>query len=247
MPINRSKYQYNTSSSAGRLAAGLSNRQSDLNGICLFNAPMFLMCLALILAGGCGKTKAGMSPGAKSKAETLSVKKSEDKRVDLPGAVRGTGWHIPWYASDPKHPDAPTQRLLVADAKQGAMDSDKDIARIRLTDVQATLYHEGKPSATLVAPHVTTNERDRVIVATGGVTIHSLIDPMAVNKPKSKPTDTTVTADKVVWNSHTTEVVCTGNAVLIYKQADVPDITQRSDVILYDTATQRFRARNKQQ
>ena len=174
----------------------------------------------------------------------MKGKAAEEPKAELPGAVRGTGWHIPWYAPDPKHPNGPMQRVLVADAKQGAMDSDKNFARIRLTDVDATLYHDGKPSATLAAPYVTTNEHDRVIVATGGVTIHSLIDPTTINTPKSKPADTTVTADKVVWNSHKTEVVCTGNALLIYKQAGSPDITQRSDVILYDTATQRFRARN---
>lgn len=227
------------SSSAGRLAASYSDRHF----ICRFSSRLSLACLvfSLVFTGGCGKPKTESTKDVTANAEAAkpggSGKAAKDKTTELPGAVRGTGWHIPWYAPDPKNPDGPPQRLLVADAKQGAMDSDKDVARIRLTDVQATLYHDGKPSATLDAPHVTTNERDRVIVATGGVTIHSLISPRNPRRRVAVPPDSTVTADKVVWDSHKPEVVCTGHARLISKQPGSPAIESYSEKIIYNTET----------
>ena len=182
------------------------------------------------------------------------------RQANFPGEVRGTGWHIPWYAPDPKNPKGPRQRVLVADAKHGVMDSRKDVLTIHMSDVIATLYQADKPSATILAPHVTTNQRDRIIVATGGVTIHSLIDPTAdpkhlpsgqqasgrseggTNVNTNQPSDTTVTADKMTWDSHTTTVVCTGNAVLIVKKPGSPDLTQYADRIIYNTETRVFTA-----
>lgn len=181
---------------------------------------------------------------------------------NLPGEVRGTGWNIPWYAPDPKNPKGPRQRVLVADAKRGMMDSKKDVLAIHMSDVIATLYQADKPSATIIAPHVTTNEHDRIVIATGGVTIHSLIDPTAdpkhplseqktslnskvnPNIDSSKVSDTTVTSDKMTWDSHTTTVVCTGNAVLIVKRTGSPDLKQYSNRIIYNTETRVFHADN---
>ncbi len=242
-PVYRASMSQTVSSFAGRLAAGVSNRQRNLNGICRFSSRLSLVYLVFGLAftGGCGKQKPTPTQGATAKSEVATPrtngKAAEDKKAELPGAVRGTGWHIPWYAPDPKHPNGPVQRVLVADAKQGAMDSDKNFARVRLTDVHATLYHEGKPSATLDAPHVTTNEHDRVIVATGGVTIHALISPRASQKRVVVPPDSTVTADKVVWDSHRPEVVCTGHARLTSKQPGSPAIESYSEKIIYNTET----------
>ena len=182
-------------------------------------------------------------------------------QANLPGEVRGTGWHIPWYAPDPKNPKRPRQRVLVADAKYGVMDSKRDFLTIHMTDVIATLYQADKPSATILAPRVTTNEHDRIVVATGRVTIHSLIDPTVHPKsagtpdngsantsgnkaPDPKIANTTVTADKMTWDTHTTNVVCTGNAILVVKQPGSPDIKQYSQRIIYNTETRAFHADN---
>ena len=171
------------------------------------------------------------------------AKKLADHKKELPGAVRGTGWHIPWYAPDPKNPKAGLQRVLIADAREGAMGSKKDVLTIQLQDVNATLYHADKPSATVEAPHVTANQRERVIIATGGVTIHAVFDPMADNPAKAKPADTTITADKVTWDSHTTRVVCTGNAHLVKRGGSLP-IDSVSDIIVYDTETRKTHFEN---
>ena len=105
------------------------------------------------------------------------------------------------------------------------MGSKKDVLTIQLQDVNATLYYADKPSATIEAPHVTANQRDRIVIATGGVTIHSVLDLDATNPAKAKPADTTVTADKMVWDSHTTRVVCTGNAHLVSKKPERSPLT----------------------
>lgn len=118
----------------------------------------------------------------------------------------------------------------------------QNVLTVHLRDVHATFYNEGQPSATLNAPAVTTNERDRILIATGGVTIHSVLDPMTAPGQKAKRADTTVQSDKVVWDSHTTQVVCTGNARLFRTQPGSPDVSSQSNRILYDTAKRTFRS-----
>jgi hypothetical protein len=211
----------------------------------------------LILLGGCRprpeKAKDALvdqlgtlgGPEAAKLRVSKAAKKLADQKRELPGAVKGTGWHIPWYARDPKHPKATPQRLLIADAREGAMISKKDVRTLLLQDVKATMYYANKPSATIEAPHVTTNQRDRIIIATGGVTIHSVLDPNAANPTKAKPADTTVTADKMVWDSNTTQVVCTGNAHLVSKQKGSPTTESFSDTIIYDTETHATRFGSK--
>ena len=223
------------------------------------SAQILVVC-SVALCAGCGGRKSG--PASSALVDQLGVyggpeaarlrvgaghaaQKQAAREIALPGAVRGTGWHIPWYAPDPKNPTALRRRVMVADAKQGAMDSKivgkQNVVTIHLRDVHATFYNEGKPSATIDAPFVTTNERDRVIIATGGVTIHSLLDPTAAPRSKPRPSDSTVQADKVVWDSHTTQVVCTGNTrLIIHRQPAADDISSQSNRILYDTEKRTF-------
>ena len=212
--------------------------------------------ISLVLVGGCkpkpDRAKDALvdqlgalgGPEAAKLRVIQNAKQLADRKKELPGAVRGTGWHIPWYAPDPKNPKAGLQRVLIADAREGAMGSKKDVLTIQLQDVNATLYYADKPSATIEAPYVTANQRDRILIATGGVTIHSVLDPDAANPTQAKPADTTVTADKMVWDSHTTRVVCTGNAHLVSKKPGMPVTDSFSDVIIYDTKTRDTRIIN---
>lgn len=207
------------------------------------SAQIIIVC-GLVVVGGCAAPKSGLNAALPSAGAGRAALKQAAKDIILPGAVQGTGWHIPWYAPDPKNPTAPPRRVLVADARQGAMDSKtvgkQNVLTVHLRDVHATFYHEDQPSATLDAPFVTTNERDRILIATGGVTLHSVLDPMTAPGQKAKPSDTTVQADKIVWDSHTTQVVCTGNARLFQKNPGIQDIHSESNRILYNTATRHF-------
>ena len=238
--------------------------------------------------------------GGPATAQLQVGKYAQAKQNELPGKVQGTGWHIPWYAPDPKNPRAPLQRILIADAAQGSMDNgdeasipstpsdqqattansnanapdaSKDQLIITLKTVHATLYHDDQPSATLLSPYVKlfqgdrreapkvgglkgggSEERERRVVAWGGVTVHSLEDPTANpktdsntirSKPSRKqhheePTRTTVTSDRMDWDMSTTLLVCTGNAVLTVDQPGSPQIVQRSNKITYDTKTHHF-------
>ena len=51
-------------------------------------------------------TKAAAGPEAKHPLELL-------------GAVKGRGWHLPWYERDPKNPKGPPIPMLIADAASG--------------------------------------------------------------------------------------------------------------------------------
>lgn len=246
--------------------------------------------MVLMVGTGCGSKKSTVAKDGLG--DQLQVGKSaQAKQNELPGRVQGTGWHIPWYAPNPKNPRAPLQRILIADAVEGSMDNgdetsvtstssdpqatttnvtgnapdaSKDQLVITLKTVHATLYHEDKPSATLVSPNVkllqgdrreapkvgSSEERKRRVVAWGGVTVHALEDPTTDPKtPHSKvtskqrrkePTKTRVTSDRMDWDMSTTLLVCTGNAVLTVDQPGSPQIVQRSNKITYDTKTHHF-------
>jgi hypothetical protein len=168
------------------------------------------------LAAGCGKpvnTKRSAELAAAAKAE-----QAEQAKANVPGGITGTGWHIPWRAKDPKHPNGPPVIVLIADARNGAMDSQDDDVYVRLWHVHAQLFRDRKPSATVDAAEMTTDQHSKVVIGTGGVTIHSL--PGAAKPPHPQdakgenwlPPNTTITADKMTWDTQTSKLIAIGHA-----------------------------------
>lgn len=127
----------------------------------------------------------------------LKLKRNAPKKNELPGKITGSGWHIPWYAPDPKNPKAPPQCRLIADAKTGTMDSEESKKAnrdflITLQTVQATLFQNNKPAVHMRAPtleltqkaavnaparpsaRTSANDRTHTMVATGGVWINPI-------------------------------------------------------------------------
>lgn len=78
-----------------------------------------------------------------------------------------------------------------------------------LNRVRATLFREGVRSAAIQATRITANQRERILVGTGGVTVTSL----------TTPPDAIVTADKVTWNSRDNRITAVGHAHLIRRPA----------------------------
>lgn len=102
---------------------------------------------------------------------------------------------------DPKHPG---KLLCHLDAATAGGQSANNGFLGTMTQVQARLYHLGKPAATLAAPRTEGNQVNKALslTASGGVVIHSLTQP-----------GTTLTADQVVWHANTNQIVATGHVV----------------------------------
>ncbi len=187
--------------------------------------PLGILCALAV--NGCGIP--GTATATRRPSAAVPSKKSENAPAQLPGALTGTGWHIPLYVRDPKNPSGPLLPVMITDADTGAMTTadnhGETEVKAQLHGVKAHLFHDGKPSAEISAPHVTTNQRTRVLVATGGVTIRSV----------NQKTDVTITADKVVWDTHTTKVVATGSPHIFEKKNGVleKDTTIAHRVIYY--------------
>jgi len=182
-----------------------------------FSTPGLIIALiAYALAvSGCGTPGTATATRRPSAAEL--AKKPETTPAQLPGALTGTGWHIPLYVRDPKNPTGPLLPVMIADAQTGAMTTSdrhgESEVNAQLHGVKAKIFHEGKQTAEISAPQVTTNQITRVLVATGGVTIRSV----------NQKSDVTITADKVVWDTHTTKVIATGHPHIVEKMNGVVD------------------------
>ncbi len=94
-----------------------------------------------------------------------------------------------------------------------------------MTQVSALLYQQGKPAATLAAPHAhgsrNSATKNVVVIGTGGVVIKSLTEP-----------GTSLTADTMVWYASINKIVATGHAVYHNVKSA---IIFRSPTIIADT------------
>lgn len=177
------------------------------------------LCILLALVLGCGKPKgdgaestaqnttgqsdypeAGFGAGPQPPPSQTHSSRSE-AGTDIPGRVTVEGVHIPFRMRDPKHPNGPPIPVLIADARTGTIENQSDNPAGSLNDVRAKLYRAGEPAANLIAPHMTANLKEKIIIATGGVTLTSLTDPP----------DTVITADRMTWDTRTSKIVATGH------------------------------------
>lgn len=158
---------------------------------------------ALLLLSGCN----GANTRQRSRPQPPETE--AERQANLPGAITGSGWHIRWRERNPKHPEKPL-RVLEAVAQTGELADQDDTNTMRLHDVHAQLYRNGQAAAIIQAPQLAANQRDRILIGTGGVTLTSLTDPP----------DTVVTADKITWNTHTGKIAGVGNAHVVQHLPD---------------------------
>lgn len=196
-------------------------RQSLIAGSRSMGRVRYAVTLSVLLLVGCGRLPAPMAGGA----QTVNVK------TPLPGGVRGRGWHIPWREADPTHPKGPQRTVFVADAEEGEMTDPGDHLTLHLNGVRARLFRAGRPAADLIAQHVVTDRQSRIVHASGSVKIVSL----------ANPPDTQITADRMTWDTRTSQVKAEGNARALhtYRDGRPPDDTL-APRIDFDTATGRI-------
>lgn len=88
-----------------------------------------------------------------------------------------------------------------------------------LVDVNADLYHDGKLSATMIAPKLSADSQNRIVSATGGVKI------------ESAEGNGSITADKVIWKSKENKIYGYGN--IFMKKGN---ISASASEVIADTA-----------
>src|SRR5258705_8336032 len=98
-----------------------------------------------------------MKPPAQEAAKEEKI----DPRTRLPGKIQGMGWHIPWYARDPKNPKGPTIPVLIADAVSGEITNQNDNPTIAMHQMRAKLFRDGQYIADVEADQVTADQRNR--------------------------------------------------------------------------------------
>jgi hypothetical protein len=181
-----------------------------------------LLCLVVVFFTGCGKPRTTAKPKEAEK-EAVPIEQ-------LKGAVTGTKWHLPWSVRNPKDPNGKPVRVMLADAELGAMKNDDGNMRVHLQQVKARLFRDGKPAAYVEARQISANRKERIIVGTGNVIVHSLSDPP----------DTVIKADKMRWDTRTSIIVAIGNAFLTRRLPDGKLATSRSDQVTFDTKLKDF-------
>ncbi|HZT43103.1 MAG TPA: hypothetical protein VFA07_13120 [Chthonomonadaceae bacterium] len=149
----------------------------------------------------------------------------QDTQADLPGKITGTGFHIPITRRDPKNPNGPPIPILTADAQSGTLQNEGDNPATFLEGVRARLFRNGKPAADLFAPQMTYDRSKKTVIATGGVKLVSL----------PTPSQTTVTADQMTWDTSTSHIVAVGHAFATTHQNGT-DIQQSGGRITIDMA-----------
>ena len=169
--------------------------------------------------GGCGKPK----PPPEKKLTRAEQEAKVHK--EIPGSITGNGWHIHWFSRDPKIEDGASKPVLVADADQGEI-TNPDNPTIVLHTVTARIFRNGAPTCIVTAPLVKANQRDRTLFAYGGVTLTSLPDPP----------DTVITADSMIWDTHTSILKAIGHAHARTIVAGKPG-TMSGDRLIYDDKT----------
>jgi hypothetical protein len=170
---------------------------------------LFPVCLSLpLVLSGCSKptTKPVTKPASDSKsAQTKTLTAAEQI-----AKVEGSGWYLPWYKRDPKHPDGPPIPVLIANAATGEITNHNSNPEIVMHHVQAV--------------RITANQEDQVIVGKGGCTVTSLLNPA----------DTVLTADTITWDSGNTKFVAEGHAHVVRRPRNGVPITQEGGKITYD-------------
>lgn len=80
---------------------------------------------------------------------------------------------------------------------------------VELHDVKATLFKDGKPASTLVAPLVKANSSTREVSASGGVLV------------VAKSPNATVRADRMLWKARENKITGAGHVKMVRDGATI--------------------------
>ncbi len=187
----------------------------------------YISCTAILVSSliicGCGKSNA--IPNRKPTKAELELK----AKKEIPGEITGTTWHIRWLnpAATGNHD---LQTVVLADSAHGSV-SDPANPTITLYEVAAKIFRDGAQTGTVYAPVVAANQRDKVLLATGGVKLTSITDPP----------DTVVTGDAMRWDTTRNRLVVIGNArAVVLRPGQKPDTTT-GDTLVFDTKLKELR------
>lgn len=189
----------------------------------LIRCPFLIGVMMPLILIGCSRpvVKPVTSPPAES---NTSQNAKPLNPAQVIGKVKGSGWYLPWYARDPKHPNGPPIPVLIANADTGEITNHNDNPVIVLHRVHAKLYQKGQHAANVVAAQVTANQQDQVIVGKGGCTVTSLLNPA----------DTVLTADTITWDSDNTKFIAQGHARVVRRPLHGVPMTHEGGKIIYD-------------
>ncbi len=143
--------------------------------------------------------------------------------------LSGTGWNIK-IQSRGQHGSGPLEIVLQAKADTGEVRDPHDLT-VQLKGVRAQLYHEGLHTATITAPIASANQKQKTLIAEGGVTVTSLTDPP----------DTVVTSDKLYWNAAHNELVAEGHARAVMRTHEGGIRSTTGDRLYFDTKLKEIR------
>lgn len=175
------------------------------------------------MLAGCGKSQS--LPNRKPTKEELAIK----ARKEIPGEISGLGWRIHWFNRSTTGNRA-LQPVIIADSSHGSI-NDPANPTIILYDVAAKIFREGAQTGTIHAPVIAANQRDKILTATGGVTLTSA----------TEPPDTVITGDAMTWDTSKNKLVVTGNARAVVTRPDEKPDTTTGDRLVFDTKLKELR------
>lgn len=183
-----------------------------------------LFAFAILLTGCGSKPKSVENNVSKKGAEKSS-------NPTLPGAVQGKGWKIRWTTQDPKDP-ARVVLVLIAEMEQGELFYKGKIPNLRMHNVKAQVFQEGKHSADIEAGLMEANREEQKLIGRNGVKLHTLVAPNLMQ----------VSADKVTWNTKAHTALAEGSAHLNKAATEkTAAIVSQAPKIWMDTKTGEFR------
>lgn len=157
------------------------------------------LCLVALLAAGCGQRSPRKVP-PKRPAPAASQNPDALKSVQSEGIV------IHWQE---EAQNGTVRRVLELHAASGRWNV-QTLSGI-LKDGTGVLYRDDKPKVRFQAPVVEARKSLGVVLARGGVVLHSIDPPGA-----------TVTADRVRWDARNNVLVAMGNVRLTYRPPGSP-------------------------
>ncbi len=160
------------------------------------------------------------------KGQAVASSQSQNSQSDtVPKAAYSSGLLIILHELSPSGKIWPFLRIHAA---SGTVKSTSE--RGILFDAHALIYKAGRPLATIVAPWVEFSNKNREVYAKGGVTLHSLNEPV-----------TTLNADRITWYGKQSIIVAEGNVRAVQLRKNQPAwVLQNVQHLTVDTAFNQF-------
>jgi hypothetical protein len=183
-----------------------------------------ILSMVLLLAVGCAGTVAKHSTAktaSKAKTQAKKVSKQSDAKTtqtpQTPISVTGKTIRLTWQEEGKPSFDAHAKELV----------GDTLVGTASLKNVNADMYDKGQLVGKMTAPVVSADEKSRVVVATGGVTITLTSKVSSIR---------TLKAQRVKWYTRQDRIVGDGGVV-----AKGPTVSMKAEVFVSDSRLQKVR------